>query len=118
MMKELLKINEIATLPKSIWLLNYERYRSWILIAQIEDFKEGCVKNSRLYSRNKPLKNVMVGPDLFILLNDSAIPKMIIEIYFNFFRFFLKGLSCLNVVEATHMVIGRANRNFVRFAHS
>ena len=29
-----------------------------------------------------------VGPGQFIVLNDSASPKMVVKIYFNFFRFF------------------------------
>ena len=43
--KKSLKINEIATLPK---MHSFED-RSQILIAQIEDLNEDCVKISRLY---------------------------------------------------------------------
>ena len=63
-MKKLLKITEITTLPESAQFLNYQRYRSQILITQTEDLNEDCVE-SRLYlfarSRNKLSKNVMVG---------------------------------------------------------
>ena len=68
-------------------------------------FEKSAVKES--YSRD--------GPSRFIILNDSAGPKMVIKIYFNFFRFFLK-------VQAVWMSSSRpimtANRKFVRFAHS
>ena len=37
MMKELLINTEIATLPKSAYFSNFQRYRSQILIAQIEE---------------------------------------------------------------------------------
>ena len=43
MMKKMLKIYEIATLQ------NYQRYLFQILIAQIEDLNENCVKISRFY---------------------------------------------------------------------
>ena len=42
MMKKKLKMTINATLPKSAYFPNYERYRSQILVAQIEDFNEGC----------------------------------------------------------------------------
>ena len=45
MMEKLLKITEIATLPKSVQFPNYQRYRSQILIAQIEDMNKDCVDN-------------------------------------------------------------------------
>ena len=44
-----LKITEIATLLKSALFPNYQRYRSQILIAQIEDMNKDCVKISRPY---------------------------------------------------------------------
>ena len=64
MMKQLLKITEIVTLPKSAWFRNYQRYRSQIKIAQIEDLNEDCVKISRphlvSFPRNKPSNSVTV----------------------------------------------------------
>ena len=90
-MKRLLKITEIVMLPKNAQFPNYQKYRSYILIAQIEDLDKDCVKISRPYllnfSRNKPSKSVMVGPGrvgsgragLVPRLNDSASPKMIIK---------------------------------------
>ena len=72
MIIRLLEIIEIATLPKSAEFHNYQRYQSKILIAQIEDFKEACVKISRPYliyfPRNKPSKRVTAGPGRAISL--------------------------------------------------
>ena len=58
---------------------------------------------SLIFMRNKPSKSVTVGPGLvgpggvgsgrFIILNDSAGPKMVIHLYLTFFRFFLKVLE-------------------------
>ena len=43
-----------------------------------------------------------VGPDLFIVLNDSASPKVVIKMYSTIFPdIFLKVLELFNVVEAT-----------------
>ena len=57
------------------------------LIAQIEDLIKDCVKISRPhfihFLTNKPLKSVIVGSGWFIVLNDSASPKMVIKIDFN-----------------------------------
>ena len=47
MMKKLLKFTEIATLPKNEKFPNCQRYPSQILLAQIEDLNEDCVKISR-----------------------------------------------------------------------
>ena len=62
-----------------------------ILITQIEDFNKDCFQISGSYltysPRNKPPKSVIVESCRFIVLNDSASPKMVIKIYFNFFRF-------------------------------
>ena len=46
------------------------------------------------------------GSGRSIVLNDLASPKMIMNMYFNFFRFF--NVVCLNVVEATNiwLIIG------------
>ena len=43
----MLKIIEIATLPKNAYFPNYLRYLSQILTAQIEELNEDCVKISR-----------------------------------------------------------------------
>ena len=63
--KKLLKITEITTLSKCAYFTNYQRYRYKILIAQIDDLIEDCVKISRLYlycfSRNKLSKSLSVG---------------------------------------------------------
>ena len=79
-----------------------------------------CVKISRLYLsnflRNKPSKSVTVGPGRFIVLNDSADPKMVIKLYFNFYDFFLKVLEQSEGRRGDPYMT--ANRNFVRFAHS
>ena len=42
MMKQPLKITEIATLPERAQFPHYQRYRSQILIAQIVDSNEVC----------------------------------------------------------------------------
>ena len=64
MLKKLLKIAEIATLPKSAWSPNYQIYLYQILIGQIEDLNEDCIKISRPYIfnflKNKPLKIVTI----------------------------------------------------------
>ena len=49
MMKKKLKITEIVTLLKSTYFPEYQRHRSRILIAQIEDFDEDFVKIWRPY---------------------------------------------------------------------
>ena len=38
--------------------------------------------------RQRPLRSVQVGSGQFIVLNNSASPKMVMKMYFNFFRFF------------------------------
>ena len=55
-----------ATLPKKTGsFTNYQKDLCQILISQIEDFNEDCVKISRLsllyFQSNKSSKNVMVG---------------------------------------------------------
>ena len=50
MMKKLLKITEITMLPKSSQFYNYKTYPSKILIAQIKDLNEDCLKISHLLS--------------------------------------------------------------------
>ena len=57
-----------------------------------------------------------VGSGRFIILNDSAGPKMVIHLYLTFFRFFLKVLEPNECRQADPYMT--ANRNFVRFAHS
>ena len=66
--------------------------------------------------RNKPSKSITVWPGLFILLNDSICPKMVIKVYFNFFRFFKKILELFECRRGDSYM--SANRNFIRFAHS
>ena len=81
MMKKLLKITEIATLPKSASFPNYQRYQYQIFMAQTKDLYEDCVKIFRSYlfyfPRNKPSKSVNGRLGRFIVLNDSASPKMV-----------------------------------------
>ena len=52
------------------------------------------------FPRKKQSKRVTVG---FIVLNDSASPRIVIKTYSNFFRFLNDSESCLNIVEATHI---------------
>ena len=89
MVKKLRKITENATLPKSAWFPNYQRYQYQMLIAQIEDFNKNSDTISRpcflYFLKNKSSKSVTVGPGRFIFLNGSASPKMVIKMYFNFF---------------------------------
>ena len=91
-MKKQLQITEIATLPKSAYFPNYQRYRSQILISQIEDLNEDCFKTPCSYllyfPRNKPYKNVIVGSGRFIVLHDSASPKIVIKMFFKIFELF------------------------------
>ena len=61
MKKKLLKITEIVTLPKIAQFSNYRRYRSQILIAQIEDFNEACIKISHLYLIEKQIVKERYG---------------------------------------------------------
>ena len=57
------------------------------MITQIEDLNRYCLKISRPYLSYFHTKSNTVGPDRFIVLNDSADPKMVTQIYFNFFLF-------------------------------
>ena len=63
-----------------------------MLTAQIKDLNKDCVKISLPYlsyfPRNKPSKSVTVESGRFIILNYSASPKMVIQIYFNFCKGF------------------------------
>ena len=66
-MKKLLKITEIATLPKSAQFPYYQRYLFHILMKQIkENLNKDYVNISRPYLLyfpiNQPSKNVTVGP--------------------------------------------------------
>ena len=45
MVKKFLKITEIPALPKITYILNYQRYRSQILITQVEDLNENEKSN-------------------------------------------------------------------------
>ena len=112
-MKILLKSTEIVKLPKSTSFPNYQRYEIQTLIAQIENFNKYYVKMSHNYLfyflRNMPSKNVMVGR--FIVLNDSASSEMVIQIYFHFFRYFLKVLELFECRRGDPYMT--TNRNFV-----
>ena len=131
-MKKLIKITKITTLPKSALFLNYQRYRSQMLIAQIEDFNGDCNKISGLYllyfPRNEPSKSVTVEPSRPGRLGPDRVGSAFKAIqlvllwhtnYFNFFDFLERFQSCLNVSELfrgdPYMT---ANKNFVRYAHS
>ena len=65
---------------------------------------------------NKTSKNITVGPGRFIVLNDSASPKMVMKAYFNFFRFLLKVLELFEYWRGNPYIT--TNKNFVSFAHS
>ena len=54
------------------------------------------------FLRNNSSKSVTVGLGRFIVLNDSASPKIVLKMYFNFSDIFLKVLIYFNDVEATH----------------
>ena len=63
------------------------------------------------------------GSCQFMVLNVSASSKMILNFFFNFFRFFSKFWSCLNDVEATYsiwLLIGTSfaslTRNYLNFS--
>ena len=56
------------------------------------------------------------GPNRFIILNDSAGTKMVIQIYFKFFRLFLRVLEPFECRRGEPYTT--ANRNFVRFDNS
>ena len=62
----MIKITEIARLPKSEQFSTCQRYLSQFLLAQIEDLNEDCVQISRSYllyfPRNKSSNSVTVGP--------------------------------------------------------
>ena len=88
MMKKLLKINEIAALPKGAQFSSNHRYRSQILITQIEGLNEDCIKISLAYllyfPKNNPSNSVAVGPGRFIVLNDSARSKFAVKMCVHF----------------------------------
>ena len=108
--EKLLKITKILTLPKSRQFPNYQRYRSQILIAQIQDIHMRYVKNSYHinFSRNELSKSVTVGSGWFIVLNDSACRNWSYKFIYIFFDLLLRFQSCLNVIEAIHirLIIG------------
>ena len=116
----MLKMTEMATLTKSAYYPNYQTYRSQILMKKVENLNENCVKISRsyllYYPRNKPSKSIIAGPDWFIVLNDSASLKMVIKMYFNFLRFFLKVLKLSECRRGDLYMT--TNGNLVRFTHS
>ena len=53
MTKKLLKITEIATLPKSSYFPDTQRYQSQMLIAQIEDLNKDCSHFHIFYTQRK-----------------------------------------------------------------
>ena len=61
-------------------------------------------------------RHCRVGSGWFMVSNESACPKIIIETYFNFFQSFLKVLE----IFGCHLgaLYKTAKRNFVRIAHS
>ena len=61
----------------SVWIVNFASKFLYLLY----------------FSRNKPSKSVTVGSSRFIVLNDSARPKIVIQIYLHFFPIFLKNLE-------------------------
>ena len=68
----------------------------------------------REISRQRALLSNWVGSGRFIVLSDSANPEMVIKLYFNVFRFFLKVLEPIECRRADPYMT--ANRIFVRFA--
>ena len=105
-MKKLLKMTEIVTLPKSVQFPNCQGYRTQILIAQIEDLKENCVKISRPYflylKRNKSSKRITLGPSRVGSVHRSSSSFSQSENghtnLFSFFQIFLKFQRCFNVI--------------------
>ena len=93
MMKNLLKITEIATLLKSAQFPSHQRYQFQILTAQIE------VNNQKLCQHFPSLSLIpserygRAGPSLFIVLNESTGPKMFIRNVFQIFPIILKVLE-------------------------
>ena len=78
------------------------------------------VKISRLYHLHSPWnklsKSVTVGSGQFIISNISASLKIVIQICFHFFKFFLKVLELFECRRGDPYMT--ANRNIVRFAQS
>ena len=64
-----------------------------------------------IFPEYRPIKSVTDGPRRFIVLNDSAIPKTVIKIYFNFL---LKDLELFEYCRSNSYTT--ANKNFVQFA--
>ena len=64
-----------------------------MVIAQIDNMNEDCFKISRPYltlSEKYAVKkhHARIGSGRFTVLNDSASPKMVIQIYCSFLQFF------------------------------
>ena len=74
-------------------------------------FHASIFHTCREISRQRALRS-----GTFIVLSNSASLKMVIKLYFNFFRFFLKVLEPIECRWADSYMT--ANRNFVRFIHS
>ena len=91
MMKNLLKITEIAMLSKCAYIPSYQKYIDPKCYSTNWNLNKACVKISCHYlsyfSRNKLSNSDAVGWGQFIVLNNSASPKMDINIHFNYFRF-------------------------------
>ena len=116
--KKLLKMTKIATLPKNAKFSNYQRYRisnfdatnwrlKWINI---------LISYFLYFPRNKKLKSVTVRSGRIIVLNNSASPKMAIKMYFNFFNSFLKVLELFECRRGNPYIT--VNRIFVHYADS
>ena len=69
----------------------------------------------RKMSRQSALRSGRARPGRFIVLNDSAGPKVVIKMYINIFRFIIFFLKVECRRGDPYMT---ATRNFVHFAHS
>ena len=83
---------------KNCWkwlkLLRWKKTHIFQTIKDIANLNEDCVKILRPYllcfQRNEPSKSVTVGragPGWFVVSKESACPKMVIKMHFNFFLF-------------------------------
>ena len=110
-------------LPK---LLHMETHSFHTILAQIGVLSKDCIKISRPYlinfPKNKSSKNVTVGSGQFIVLKDSASPKMVIHIYLYFSDFCKKETKKRKKPFKSPIKKGNlnmtANRNFDSFTHS
>ena len=92
------KVAENIKMTESISLLSYQRYWSYVFIAQIEDMNIDFVTILRSYllyfPRNKHSKSVTVGSGKYIDLNDSASPKMVIVSMTTWIASSFRNISC------------------------